>query len=50
MAEINNYFVAAGMNSSGVASAGGVGKLVAIAIVTGHLMFSLSKVQDSIIV
>ena len=32
---MSNYFVAAGMNSSGIAGAGGVGKLLAEWIVNG---------------
>jgi len=34
--ELRNYFVAAGMNSIGILTGGGVGKLVANRLVTGH--------------
>jgi hypothetical protein len=39
--EIRNYFVAAGMRSNGIASAGGVGTLIADWIVNGRAPFDL---------
>jgi len=34
--QVDNYFVAAGMNSSGIAAAGGMGKYLAELITTGE--------------
>lgn len=39
--EISNYYVAAGMRSNGIASAGGVGTLIADWIVNGRPPFDL---------
>jgi len=39
--EINNYYVAAGMRSNGIASAGGVGTVIADWIVTGRPPFDM---------
>ena len=42
MIQVRNYFVAAGMNSSGIASAGGFGRALAEWIADGRISLSLS--------
>ena len=45
--ELRNFYVAAGLNSSGIAGAAGVGKAVAEWVVEGHPQMDLSEVDIS---